>query len=757
MPNVRLVRPDGSTLDMPAEQAGKFEVLGYRVQTPEEYQAQEAQTGQSNYWSTPGQKVATALEGVTSGLTLGGSDWLLDKAGATDFKERALENPGTRMISEIGGSLLPLIPGASALKALSPAGMLIRGGEAVAEGLAKRGVGKAVQLGVAGAIEGGGMGAGSVISDAAISGDPLTAEAITAGIGWGALWGGGGGVIAGKVLGRAEARAARVAAEEAQAVAAQDAWKGFRTAVTDLSENVDGALKAAGDLKGGISQALTNAKSVSKAIDAIPAMVEPGAFKAQQHLAKQAARAFDEVQLAAKEGNALRMEVALDTFKQHADELSQVTGAAIPELAPFSAQNAKSGLTAVKDMAALSASQKYLKAFPQSMEEFAKMTPAKAEKLIAAVDQAMGVKTFEGIKTGIQESINLLGERMGVTVDGTGGTQLRGLYEAARGAAREGAQEAIQAGRLPWTQSAMRRGAAYTAGSMASKLANTMGTGTIGQTVAYEGGKRLLFGLLGLKNAVVGKTAQIASEWAPRAAKYAKTAGSRVGALQVGLDGLEDKGSKDAAALMRARSEEIRMAASNVRDAVYKNVQGLASEHPELAAAIHAHAVERFTFIMNKLPRDPGNAFSRMNTLWKPSPVQIEEFARYYEVFQNPVKVMNDIIKTGRVLPQHAEGLREMNPSLFNELRFAMLNRLGDPALRSKLSYSEQVSLGILLQLPIHSTMTAKFIAPQQEMFLMKNQPLGISPRPGVDSGGGRPPGAAATPGATSAQKITEH
>lgn len=756
MPNIRLVRPDGSLLDVPADQAGKFQVLGYRPQTPEEYQAQESATGLDNYWSSGKQKVFTAIEGVTSGLTLGLSDKALDLAGAEDFKQRGMYNPGTRMGAEIVGSLLPVIPGASALKAVTPAGMLIRGAESVGASVAARGAGKAIQRGVTGAIEGAGFGAGAALSHATLSGDPLTAEAISAGLGFGALLGGSLGALGGKTEAVIEGRAARRAAAEAQEVATRDAWAGFRSSVDDLSSVVDDSLKASVDVPANINNALKGARGVNKTLSEMAPLSEPGAFKLQQHLAKQAAKAFEEVQLAAKEGNALRMEVALDAFKQHSEDIAGLTGMIMPELSPFSAQGAKWGLSATKDIAALNAAAPYLKAFPASLDEFSRMTPARADKLIGAIDQAMSLKSpeFAAMREGITNNINRLSESMGVVIDGAPSTQLRGLYEAAKEAVKVPVE---RGGKLPWLMGATERGASYAAGGVLSRMAGERGGGTIARTIAYEGGRKLIAGLLNLRNAVIGSVGKVASDWAPKAVAKAAPYMSRTSALAISIDGYEDKGKATAEELMRRRSEELRNMAGGVRDSLYANIQGLAVEHPELAAEIHAQSVARFEFLMSKLPKDPGNAFNRMKTLWKPSKVEIEQFARFYEVFQNPIAVVRHILKTGKVLPEQAEGLREMYPSLWTDLRVNMLNRLGDPAVRNKLSYSEQVSLGTLLNLPIHSTMTAKFIAPQQEMFLIRNQPLGIPPKPGVNGGGGRPPGPSSTPGSTSAQRITEH
>lgn len=750
---VTLVRPDGSLFNVDKEQASKFAVLGYREETAEELQGRTTASATEDFYSTPGQQLTTGVEGVASGLTLGLSDVAADSMNwSTDL--RAQYNPGTRIAGELVGSLLPLAPGLGALKTLTPAGALLRGGEAIGAGLAARGIGKTIARGVQGAVEGAGFGAGSALADATLNGDPLTVEAISAGVGFGALFGGGLSALGGAVIGRAEARAAKMAATEAAEAATRDAFQAFRGSVTDLSENVAGVMKAVDATENVVKEAKDISDKFLRPLD-----LSGANFGSLRAMRTHAAKALNGMTAAARAGDHAELQAWQEVFQKQVTQIAEGAGMKAPGMAPLIEANAKYSVAAMQDAAAMAASAKYLKEFPTTLEAFASTTPQKADKLIGAIDSVMGVSRaeFAGLQEGIKNGVSMLAERMGVTVDGPVSTQLRGLFEAAKAAVKEGTERAVTKQGLPWLASAARQGASYTAGSMMSRAAGNMGASTIGRTVAYEGGKRLIQALLGMKSFVVGSVADAAATWAPRAARAAKPVGTRLEALRVRLDGTEDKGKKDARDLMAARSQELRDAAGSVRDVIYKNIQGLAEYHPELAAGLHAHEVKKFEFILNKLPRDPGLAFNRMNSLWRPSPVEMEKFSRYYEVFHNPHAVMTAVLKGSRVLPEWAEGLREMYPALWTDLRFNMLNRLGDPKVLNKLSYSEQVNLGMLLDIPIHSTMMPQFIVNQQQMYMDRNQPLAIPPQSGMDSGGGRPPGPANDPRASSGQKVTSH
>jgi len=207
--NKTLIRSDGSTVTVPEAEAGKLLTLGYKEQTPVQEMEAGISRGIENFYTTPDQQVTTAIEGLYSGATVGLSDLL----GSDDSIERARYNPGTRLATEVIGSLAPLAPGGLG-KALdfTPAGLLERGaikaGEAIGQGS------KVISTMSRTAIEGAGFGAGSALTTAQLNGDPVTSEAILAGMGWGALFGGGLGALGAGVEAKFEARAARLAAAE---------------------------------------------------------------------------------------------------------------------------------------------------------------------------------------------------------------------------------------------------------------------------------------------------------------------------------------------------------------------------------------------------------------------------------------------------------------------------------------------------------------------------------------------------------------
>lgn len=125
-----------------------------------------------------GQQVLSGIEGLERGATLGTSDYILKENGIDPgaIKARAEENPVTSFISGAVGSLAPIgLIG----KGLSAIGV----GSALAPTLAK------------GAIEGGAIGAGNVISESSLGDPDLNAQKVISQIGLGSLIGLGAGAL----------------------------------------------------------------------------------------------------------------------------------------------------------------------------------------------------------------------------------------------------------------------------------------------------------------------------------------------------------------------------------------------------------------------------------------------------------------------------------------------------------------------------------------------------------------------------------
>jgi hypothetical protein len=170
---------------------------------------------------TLGQQAITAVEGGLDMPTNGISTAALVGALGDDYRKGALErkqeNPKTYVGAGLAATAATALLSGGTTAAAAEGSALARGAGSVArvigapmnaigkiggavergisggiaaESLLGRAASKAVSMGVAGAVEGAVFGAGQTLSDSTLKGDPLTTEAVLAGMGQGALFGG---------------------------------------------------------------------------------------------------------------------------------------------------------------------------------------------------------------------------------------------------------------------------------------------------------------------------------------------------------------------------------------------------------------------------------------------------------------------------------------------------------------------------------------------------------------------------------------
>jgi len=216
--------PDGELVTVSAEDARK---PGYTVLTQDQVRRE---VNRKKYGKDAGDVALATAAGAARGLTLGGSDAVLAGLGGDDTR-RALQglreaNPIASGVGEVAGAVAPVVlsGGTSAGASGASLGARLGGGAATAVrtagaapraaaalgGMVERGVARglsavgyegtsvasraaagALKTGAAGAAEGALYGGAQAANDAVLNGDKITAEKIVAGMGRGALFGGG--------------------------------------------------------------------------------------------------------------------------------------------------------------------------------------------------------------------------------------------------------------------------------------------------------------------------------------------------------------------------------------------------------------------------------------------------------------------------------------------------------------------------------------------------------------------------------------
>lgn len=759
MPKVNVVRPDGSILQIDEDQAATLTQsgTGYGQESLGQAEARARAQGMEDYYSTAGQKLKTLIEGAGSGVTLGGTDYLLNQASNAgliddDWRQRAQYNPKTRAAGELGGQILGALAtgGASesvGLARATPIGTLSRGAEFAAEA---SGLGRVGQAAVRGGIEGFGFGAGAEISRASIANDPLTVESVLAEGGWGALWGAGlsaGLSKAGSVL---EARAAKKAAEAVKREtaktlesAAEGHWSDFKSAVTDAKKAAQDVAREAqtavkdpttltNEMAGTLQARQAAQKQFINEATHAGAMATPEARAAR----KEVSDALSQVITSAGEGpgSAAKFAAAVDNHATAMSNLAKIVGMEPPPLTGFSMSAASEGA------ARASAAVETLKDFPSTVKGFAAMRPATLDKQLTAIEELVkqGGARMSGIESALKDTTARLSEGLGIKAKGSLSNQIKAVHEAARKSASKAGKDIGQGFFQKMKDKAGDAG--------------VLGLG-VGAVMAHS--PLGILGVIGLKGQMLGKIANSVTKWAPKVTGALEKvgAGSKVDPLRTRIDGTEDKGRATQRELMKRRAEEIRSAAPMVKDTLYNAVTPFSVDHPDFASALHSTAAKLFDMMSAHVPRDPGNSVVAMKSTWQPDAVETAKFAKTWEVFLKPTAVMERMLSTGKIDPVSAAALKEFYPQLHAEVASRMLQRIQEPGVLEKMSYGDQIAMGRLLGVTIHSSHTPQFISATMSMFQQRNEPLKVrGPSISNNPSGGRP-----SPGTSAAQRITDH
>ena len=435
---------------------------------------------------------------------------------------------------------------------------------------------------------------------------------------------------------------------------------------------------------------------------------------------------------------------------------------------------------ALREAARLRASQAVLKDFPTTLEEFAAMTPARVERITAALERASASTG----STAAKDALARFAEAAGVGGKG----ELRHVHSAvadvfdtfAAGEPTRVTHVPIQPKefkppklvegktftarkleRLPrglgdegHGHSLVKQIAGYALGGKAYLAARGAGLGRGTAYGAFRAVKDAVTDshLWAARSETLARLRESAAEFLPRAgAGFARTAGPV--SFATALDGTPDPAAKgaDMRTLARRRVDEIAAFAPRASDVLYSAVAPIAGTQPELAPAVHAAGVRAFQALMEMAPRDPG-VVSGLRSIWKPSHLEAAKFAKQYAVFHDPVSEAVGMLKSGAIDPVKVEALRAFAPAVYADLRAQLLVRVANAKVMDSATYRDQISMSALLDLPTHTALRPDFIATSQQVFLDRAAPL--EPKPG---GRTSPPGGSqAAMNATAAQRTEQ-
>ncbi len=677
--------------------------------------------------STGGQMALTAVEGAARGATLGLSDvaatGLLGDEYRQGAQERAGENKKIALGSEIAGAIAPaLLSGGGSAGAqgaglaaraarFAPSALVSSGGRAIERGVARiigdaapsmlgRMAQRAAAVGASGAVEGGLYGAGNALSQAALNDTPITAEKVLGGFGHGTLFGGGVGAGLGAAGGLASSAFERIVGGSA----------GLKASAEKLAN--ESALKAVGfqgsDFRKLIGRRAGEAAE-NKIADAGSELLnykfDSGPLKGQKLFtgAKKAEDFVDDLALAKEEVGAKigAVKRQVDAAGAAPDAEAYLARVRAEVLDPLKASNSPTIRNQAKrveeELASLGerveARASALTAEPMRVrlpDGSIEMRPVKPPAPITFGElerqRADLRNVFQpprpaggGLPPPVPEHAAHLEKAERILAEELDKTVEKHLASAGLDAT-EYARNKKTFGALADIEKVANKAAAQQLGNRALSPSD-YGTGiatAMGAMISGNVGGALMGGAGAVAHKIIRERGR--SVLAVMADSVAKMDGRIADAAQ-SLAGLASAPRR--AALVAATAptisfdrtaEAVRSFASNPQSAAQalaRPIEGIAPEHPQLAAQMQQTLAGDYQYLASKLPKSLGRADSSLTPQLEKSRVPKSEQQRFMAIVQaieNPASVIEKIA-AGELPRDQIEALKARRPEIYNQMR----------------------------------------------------------------------------------------
>lgn len=111
----------------------------------------------------------------------------------------------------------------------------------------------------------------------------------------------------------------------------------------------------------------------------------------------------------------------------------------------------------------------------------------------------------------------------------------------------------------------------------------------------------------------------------------------------------------------------------------------------------------------------------------RPDPMQVYEFSRRVNAIENPLSILSDL-NGGSLSVAAVEAVRDVYPQLYAEMQARVLDGLA--ASKQLLPYEHRVRLGVLFDLPTDPTLRPEYITQIQASYVMPEKPPAPAPPP---------------------------
>jgi hypothetical protein len=710
--------------------------------------ATQGEIDRDNYTRGLAGAAATA-DAAARGATFGASDWLQVEGarlvGGEDAADQMRQKTSllregfadTNAAAEFAGGFLLPVPGSGAAKGL--AGAVGKGLAGAAERAGMRGLAGIAEHVVPGALgaafEGGAMGVGQAMSEAALGNHDLTAERLFAHASKGALLGGAIGTglhVGGAAVGRGLARAGEgaVALAERGSALAERAGAGLESATARAGEGLVAGVEHLGTGAAGLVRREGERGAVL--LERGGAELARGVEAGGERLAEVAshARVTEAAEAAARKLEGLSSEGVLSRAKGLADEEA------------FRALGGSGGGANAREVGALLREEGIVTATSSRTSQ-----AAKVEAKLANVGEELEGLQRQAAKGGdvgeqiaaTQAKQALLRDALAASEAGAAKVAPRSVGEiAGMGAlavAHPGAALAVGAGKLAREYQANVASAAL---GHVAKIENiTAITSAIDAKIASAAeGMRSVVDPAKRGAAIRGAAGELAggirtgSVDAARAVREGSQAtGSAIDALTVGARArVTEPVARTSSALAARIADGMVQSADATAERVRGFVGGaLRQVAPRVADATTAVATRAVMHLQAIAPRAPSPVNALQPEKRSITPQQAASFAKSIDAVKDPTILVRQVV-SGQVSRETVEAVRAVYPALFAVMQGRLLDEVAK--LPRELPYPTRVSLSVLFDVALDASMKPAVIAGLQSQYSAPSTGGTPPPRP---------------------------
>lgn len=666
---------------------------------------------QARFDSIPQQAAAVGL-GAARGLSLGLSDQLLTKTGAVspEYLQKQEEfNPEIGLTGEIAGAVAPaLFSGGSSIAgnilSKTPAALATNLGKQVGglgakavSPLVSKVVTKATELGLGSAAESALFGAGKAVSEAAIQNKPLTAEAILADGGYGALIGlgmgaglGAGAEIIGtgvkkgigkisdlveksgdlesrlvaRGLGANKKQMGSILGNEFKQEAINDAYKavvngiedtgnGFKDSFKKSSEKTLGldSIKISNEeLASGVNQLKAKAgKTIEDSLDTVQSVTDSKDFLKQMDVARNDINSID---FAGKD----KVNNYLDRLKQELTSVDELGNVTYLDMTAKDLWSIRKQLDDViynsKDLtpSGLRADNSFTNALAKGRQN--------VEKRLEEMIETSGGNTFSEYKAAKKAY--------------AGAADIEKLIEH---------QNSKSANNLFGLT-------AYDSGAAGAIIGGAPGAaiGFLGRKAIAEYGDKAALYILSNLEKRAGTLNKLVDD-----SISGLVGTARKGGTISTISTVKDKNKSYDEKVKELEEQQLRI--DEIKNGINDNLGNMGAAAPETALQLRDKTLNAMDFLNAKLPKRPeNNPFVK----YQVPESEIDKFNRYAVAVENPTTIMKNL-KGGYISPEEVEVLKKVYPEIHLKLKTKALDLLAQNKKGKDVNYQLRIQLQKLL------------------------------------------------------------